>query len=120
MDMLEDTKKIAGVDVEDYDAIYLTGGHGVMFDFTREDLGELMARIYEQDKVVSTVLTHANRPTRCSMPTPAVGRHTRRPGSRRSTTTSTTAPRSGQRLGVWLTGMMRSWWTTSVGISALR
>ncbi len=44
MDMLEDTKKIAGVDVEDYDAIYLTGGHGVMFDFTREDLGEPMAR----------------------------------------------------------------------------
>jgi len=28
MDMLEDTKRIAGVDVEDYDAIYLTGGHG--------------------------------------------------------------------------------------------
>lgn len=49
MDMLEDTKRIAGVDVEDYDAIYLTGGHGVMFDFTREDLGELMARFYEQE-----------------------------------------------------------------------
>ncbi|MCX5315310.1 hypothetical protein [Streptomyces sp. NBC_00154] len=33
MDLLEDTKKISEVNVEDYDAIYLTGGHGVMFDF---------------------------------------------------------------------------------------
>jgi putative intracellular protease/amidase len=31
MDLLEDTKKVSNVrveDVEDYDAIYLTGGHG--------------------------------------------------------------------------------------------
>lgn len=33
MDLLEDTKRISEVNVEDYDAIYLTGGHGVMFDF---------------------------------------------------------------------------------------
>ena len=33
MDLLEDTKKVADINVEDYDAIYLTGGHGTMFDF---------------------------------------------------------------------------------------
>lgn len=33
MDLLENTKKIANINVEDYDAIYLTGGHGTMFDF---------------------------------------------------------------------------------------
>lgn len=33
MDLLEDTKKVADINVKDYDAIYLTGGHGTMFDF---------------------------------------------------------------------------------------
>ena len=33
MDKLKDTGAVTGVDVADYDAIYLTGGHGVMFDF---------------------------------------------------------------------------------------
>ncbi|MFC4118015.1 type 1 glutamine amidotransferase domain-containing protein [Nonomuraea zeae] len=56
MDLLEDTKKIAEVTLDDYDAIYLTGGHGVMFDFPQsQDLEELMARFYESDKIVSTV-----------------------------------------------------------------
>jgi putative intracellular protease/amidase len=56
MDLLEDTRRISDVDLEDYDAIYLTGGHGVMFDFpqTRE-LEDLMARFYETGRVVSTV-----------------------------------------------------------------
>lgn len=56
MDQLEDTKKISQVDLEDYDAIYLTGGHGVMFDFPQsQDLEDLMARFYETGRVVSTV-----------------------------------------------------------------
>ena len=55
MNLLENTKKLADVNVEEYDAIYLTGGHGVMFDFTRENLGQLMASFYEAGKVVSTV-----------------------------------------------------------------
>src|SRR5450759_378842 len=32
MKLLKDTKSVADVNVADYDAIYLTGGHGVMFD----------------------------------------------------------------------------------------
>lgn len=56
MNLLEDTKEVADVNIEDYDAIYLTGGHGVMFDFPQsDDLESLIARFYETDRVVSTV-----------------------------------------------------------------
>ena len=56
MDLLENTKKVDDVNVEDYDAIYLTGGHGTMFDFRQSKaLETLMARFYETGRVVSTV-----------------------------------------------------------------
>ncbi|MEU1620129.1 type 1 glutamine amidotransferase domain-containing protein [Streptomyces sp. NPDC008238] len=56
MDLLEDTLPIARVDLEDYDAIYLTGGHGVMFDFPQSrELEELTARFYESGRIVSSV-----------------------------------------------------------------
>lgn len=55
MDLLEDTKKVSNVRAEDYDAIYLTGGHGVMFDFRRRDLAELVARFYDTGRIVSAV-----------------------------------------------------------------
>lgn len=57
MDLLEDIKKVADINVEDYDAIYLTGGHGTMFDFRQsKDLEDLMARFYETGRrFVSTV-----------------------------------------------------------------
>lgn len=56
MDRLEDTKKLSDVKLEEYDAIYLTGGHGVMFDFTdSKDLADLIARFYETGKIVSAV-----------------------------------------------------------------
>jgi putative intracellular protease/amidase len=56
MDLLEDTRRISDVNLDDYDAIYLTGGHGVMFDFPQSrELEDLMARFYETGRVVSTV-----------------------------------------------------------------
>ncbi|WP_206323692.1 type 1 glutamine amidotransferase domain-containing protein [Streptomyces sp. HNM0574] len=56
MDLLDDTLRVADVNPEDYDAIYLTGGHGVMFDFPQSpELEALMARFYESGRVVSTV-----------------------------------------------------------------
>jgi putative intracellular protease/amidase len=56
MDKLKGTKKLSDVRIEDYDAIYLTGGHGVMFDFPQSaDLAGLVAGFYEAGKVVSTV-----------------------------------------------------------------
>jgi putative intracellular protease/amidase len=56
MDLLQDTKKVSDVKLEGYDAIYLTGGHGVMFDFTEsKDLAELITKFYETGRVVSAV-----------------------------------------------------------------
>ena len=56
MDLLEDTMSVANAKMEDYDAIYLTGGHGAMFDFSESpDLAKLVAEFYEADKIVSAV-----------------------------------------------------------------
>jgi putative intracellular protease/amidase len=47
---LDLTNEITAVAV----AIYLTGGHGVMFDFTEsKDLADFIAKFYETGKVVS-------------------------------------------------------------------
>ena len=56
MDRLQDTRQIEGLSATDYDAIYFTGGHGVMFDFPGcRALAELTAAFYESGKVVSAV-----------------------------------------------------------------
>ena len=56
MNLLEDTMPVADVNVADYDAIYLPGGHGVMFDFPQsEKLASLITGFYESDKIVAAV-----------------------------------------------------------------
>ena len=55
MDRLKSTMKLADADVSKYDAIYLTGGHGVCFDFRSPDLANLTAKFWEAGKVVSAV-----------------------------------------------------------------
>ncbi|GAA1392680.1 type 1 glutamine amidotransferase domain-containing protein [Luteococcus peritonei] len=55
MDLLDRTRSVRQVRAEDYDAIYLTGGHGTMFDFADPALQELVADFARQDKVVSAV-----------------------------------------------------------------
>ncbi|MFD4988650.1 type 1 glutamine amidotransferase domain-containing protein [Streptomyces sp. NPDC058374] len=56
MDKLEDTVAVADVRPEEYDAIYLTGGHGTMFDFPgSKALGDLVARFHDSGRVVSAV-----------------------------------------------------------------
>ncbi|MFI1506103.1 type 1 glutamine amidotransferase domain-containing protein [Streptomyces sp. NPDC020597] len=56
MDTLRDVVAVSEVDVNDYDAIYLTGGHGVMFDFHQSRaLETLIARFYESGRIVSAV-----------------------------------------------------------------
>ncbi|MBN9524404.1 type 1 glutamine amidotransferase domain-containing protein [bacterium] len=55
MDRLKDTMRVADADVSGYDAIYLTGGHGVCFDFNNPDLANLTAKFWEAKKVVSAV-----------------------------------------------------------------
>ena len=42
MDFLDNTKKVTDVDVNDYDAIYITGGNSTIFDFRQsKDLESL-------------------------------------------------------------------------------
>ena len=56
MNLLENTLKVSDVNPADYDAIYLTGGHGTMFDFPdSKALQDLIAKFYETGKVVSAV-----------------------------------------------------------------
>jgi putative intracellular protease/amidase len=55
MDRLSNTRAVAGVDASAYDGIYLTGGHGVMFDFTEPALAALTAEFYERGKLVAAV-----------------------------------------------------------------
>lgn len=56
MNLLQNTLKVSEANLEDYDAIYMTGGHGVSFDFPKsEALAELIAKFYESGKVVSAV-----------------------------------------------------------------
>ncbi|WP_165252883.1 type 1 glutamine amidotransferase domain-containing protein [Paludisphaera soli] len=56
MDRLDRSLSLAEVDPARYDAIYLTGGHGTMFDFPDSpELQRLVAAFHEAGKVVSAV-----------------------------------------------------------------
>lgn len=56
MDRLRAALPLAEVRADDYDAIYLTGGHGTMFDFVEQPaLARLIAAFWGQGKIVSAV-----------------------------------------------------------------
>lgn len=56
MAQLNNTLKLSDVKAKNYDAIYIVGGHGVMFDFPDdENLASLTAQFYETGKIVSSV-----------------------------------------------------------------
>ena len=56
MALLETTKSPEDVDAADFDAIYFTGGHAVMFDFPgSEGLQRITREIFERGGVVGTV-----------------------------------------------------------------
>jgi putative intracellular protease/amidase len=55
MDRLNRTLPLSEVRAADYDAIYLAGGHGTLWDFRSPNLGRLLAEFYESGKVVSSV-----------------------------------------------------------------
>lgn len=56
MNRLVDTMRVADADPAAFDAIYLTGGHGVCFDFPKSDsLATVTAAFYESGKIVSAV-----------------------------------------------------------------
>lgn len=56
MNALKNTVSINEIEPEKYDAIFLPGGHGTMFDFpNNERLAEIIAGAYEGDRVVAAV-----------------------------------------------------------------
>lgn len=56
MDRLQNTRKVSEADPANYDAIYMTGGHGVCFDFPRsEALATQTAAFWQAGKIVSAV-----------------------------------------------------------------
>lgn len=56
MALLENTLSPAQIDAADYDAIYFTGGHAVMYDFPDDDgLQRITRELYESGAVVSSV-----------------------------------------------------------------
>lgn len=56
MALLKDTKKPSDINWQDYDVIYYTGGHGVMWDFLNNaELQSITAKMYENGKIVSSV-----------------------------------------------------------------
>ena len=56
LDAASRTLTLDGVKAADFDAIFLPGGHGPMFDLPENDeLRRLLSEFYEQDKVISAV-----------------------------------------------------------------
>lgn len=56
LNLLNNSLKISELDAQNYDGIYLTGGHVVMFDFPdNKDLSMLIAQFYESGKIISAV-----------------------------------------------------------------
>ncbi|SDL57265.1 Putative intracellular protease/amidase [Corynebacterium mycetoides] len=55
MKRLDNTPALADVDKDSYDGIYLTGGHGTMYDFTSETVREAVASFADAGKIVSAV-----------------------------------------------------------------
>ncbi|ENX15499.1 hypothetical protein F895_02045 [Acinetobacter sp. CIP 64.2] len=56
MQLLETTKKPSEINWQDYDAIYYTGGHGVMWDFLNNaELQNITKNIYEKGGIVASV-----------------------------------------------------------------
>lgn len=56
MEKIKNTPTVAGIDLSKYDAVFLPGGHGTMFDLpTSKELSELVSAAWQQGKVVAAV-----------------------------------------------------------------
>jgi putative intracellular protease/amidase len=54
--LLKNTMTIESINADLYDAVYLAGGHGTMYDFVNnKKLDTLIAALYEKGKIVSAV-----------------------------------------------------------------
>jgi putative intracellular protease/amidase len=56
LSILEDTAKLSAEDAVSYDAIFLPGGHGTVFDFPNsEELKEVVSQMAQTNKVIGSV-----------------------------------------------------------------
>ncbi|WNB91258.1 type 1 glutamine amidotransferase domain-containing protein [Bacillus sp. NEB1478] len=56
LSILEDTAKLSNEDAVSYDAIFLPGGHGTVFDFPKsEELKEVVSQMAQTNKVIGSV-----------------------------------------------------------------
>lgn len=56
MEKIKNTPSVAKIDLSQYDAIFLPGGHGTMFDLpVSKELAALISKAYQQGKVVAAV-----------------------------------------------------------------
>jgi putative intracellular protease/amidase len=56
LSILEDTAKLSSEDAVSYDAIFLPGGHGTVFDFPKsEELKEVVSQMAQTNKVIGSV-----------------------------------------------------------------
>ncbi len=55
MSVLDETPSIADVDPGGFDALFLAGGHGAMFDFVRDDVKALVAHFADSRKAIAAV-----------------------------------------------------------------
>ena len=54
--LLESTKSISDIDLNNYDILYFAGGHGALWDFANNDeLNSITRNMFEEGKVVSAV-----------------------------------------------------------------
>ncbi|OMG43412.1 glutamine amidotransferase, partial [Paenibacillus macerans] len=53
---LNDTPSIENVNADEYDAIYLPGGHGTVYDFANnEKLADILLQFKNSNKIISSV-----------------------------------------------------------------
>lgn len=56
MEKIKNTPSVANIDLSKYDAVFLPGGHGTMFDLpVSKELATLISQAYQQNKVVAAV-----------------------------------------------------------------
>lgn len=54
--LADNTKKLSDINPEDYDAVFIVGGHGAMFDLAKnETLHKIINGVYENGNIVSAV-----------------------------------------------------------------
>jgi putative intracellular protease/amidase len=56
MAALEAASNVADIKIEDYDLVFLSGGHGTMWDFAQSDaLAKLIGKAYDQNLIIGAV-----------------------------------------------------------------